>query len=76
MLLSDMISIQTPNAKKPTNENDNVWNYLGQSGVDKEVKQIQPSEQRDRITSFDEIQREELERKNRLRKNSGQQATN
>ena len=29
MLLSDMISIQTPQAKKIVNENQNIWNYLG-----------------------------------------------
>ena len=57
MLLSDMISIQTPQAKKIANENQNIWNYLGQSQneTEKELSKVENSENRDRIASFDEI---------------------
>ena len=57
MLLSDMISIQTPQAKKIVNENQNIWNYLGQSQneTEKEPSKVENSENRDRIASFDEI---------------------
>ena len=57
MLLSDMISIQTPQVKKIANENQNIWNYLGQSQneTEKEPSKVENSENRDRIASFDEI---------------------
>ena len=57
MLLSDMISIQTPQAKKIANENQNIWNYLGQSQneTEQEPSKVENSENRDRIASFDEI---------------------